>query len=196
MCTTSPAGFAAAGLSQRIMASGALLPRTMAFRTGMRSMHFVEATVLAKQTGMLCAALPRSDTWGAVARGFAADAGRAGTAGGGTALHAASSSGAAAPLPGARDCDDAIEQYSRARSSYRSRMAPPSTYRTATQRAVDVVLALLRGTGVVLAWLARLPGQVWSLRTWSREDWGTWWAGVKKVTREEAHHYWVRTEMK
>jgi hypothetical protein len=48
-----------------------------------------------------------------------------------------------APL---QDCDDAIESYTRTRSAYTSNLAPPSSYRTAGQRIMD----LTRGAGVAL----------------------------------------------
>lgn len=96
-----------------------------------------------------------------------------------------------APLPGAQDCDEAIEEYARARSSYQN-LRPPSTYRTASQRVMDVLMGTYKGTMVVLRWLVRLPGQLYGLSKWSRDDWSSWWAKAKKVIRDEAHHYWVR----
>jgi hypothetical protein len=52
--------------------------------------------------------------------------------------------------------------------------------------------ALVSGTIGVLGWTVAVPGRLWSLRTWSRDDWSSWWAGVKKTVKDEAHHYWVR----
>eukprot|EP00878_Enallax_costatus_P041516 GHUV01048318.1.p1 GENE.GHUV01048318.1~~GHUV01048318.1.p1 ORF type:complete len:249 (+),score=45.91 GHUV01048318.1:648-1394(+) len=98
---------------------------------------------------------------------------------------------AAKPLPGAQDCDDAIEHYARARSLYQGNLAPPSTYRTATQRVIDIFVASVRGVTSVLGWTVRLPGKLYSLTTWSRDDWSTWWTGMKKTIKDEAHHYWV-----
>lgn len=95
------------------------------------------------------------------------------------------------PLPGAQDCDDAIEQYARARSIYQGNLAPPSTYRTATQRIIDLFAASARGVISVLGWIVRLPGQLYLLTSWSRDDWSTWWTGMKKTIKDEAHHYWV-----
>jgi len=43
----------------------------------------------------------------------------------------------------------------------------------------------------VLSWCGALPGKLWALTSWSRDDWSRWWASVKKVAKEEAHHYWV-----
>lgn len=97
------------------------------------------------------------------------------------------------PLPGAQDCDDAIEHYARARSLYEGNLAPPSTYRTATQRIIDLFVATGRGVITVLGWTVRLPGNLYSLTKWSRDDWSTWWAGLKKTVKDEAHHYWVST---
>lgn len=93
-------------------------------------------------------------------------------------------------LPDAEDCDEAIEVYTRTRSAYYSR-APPSTYRTTSQRLMDVLGATFRVTVGVLGWTVSVPGKLWSLRKWSRDDWSGWWAGVKKMVKEEAHHYWV-----
>jgi len=90
-----------------------------------------------------------------------------------------------------QDCDEAIEVYTRTRSAYYSR-APPSTYRTTSQRLMDVLGATFRVTVGVLGWTVSVPGKLWSLRKWSRDDWSGWWAGVKKMVKEEAHHYWVR----
>lgn len=95
-----------------------------------------------------------------------------------------------APLPGAQDCDEAIEHYARARSSYQN-LRPPSTYKTATQRVVDLVVATFKGTIMVLGWVVRLPLHLYSLSKWSRDDWSSWWAKAKKTVKDEAHHYWV-----
>lgn len=51
---------------------------------------------------------------------------------------------------------------------------------------------LMNATIAVLGWCVAVPGKLWSLRKWSRDDWSAWWAHVKKVTKDEAHHYWVR----
>jgi hypothetical protein len=101
------------------------------------------------------------------------------------------SSSSPVPLPDAEDCDEAIEHYARARSSYQ-RLTPPSTYKTASQRVVDVVTAGLRGSVLLLGWVARLPLKLARLATWSRDDWSAWWAKAKKTVKDEAHHYWVR----
>lgn len=93
-------------------------------------------------------------------------------------------------LPDAEDCDEAIESYTRTRSAYYN-LAPPSTYRTASQRLMDALSATFKVTIGVLGWVVSVPGKVWSLRKWSRDDWTGWWAGVKKTVKEEAHHYWV-----
>lgn len=90
-----------------------------------------------------------------------------------------------------QDCDEAIESYTRTRSAYYN-LAPPSTYRTASQRFMDALTATFKVTVGVLGWVVSVPGKVWSLRTWSRDDWSGWWAGIKKTVKEEAHHYWVR----
>jgi hypothetical protein len=95
------------------------------------------------------------------------------------------------PLPDAEDCDEAIEHYARARSSYQ-RLTPPSTYRTASQRVMDLVTAGLKGTVLLLGWVVRLPVKLARLATWSRDDWSAWWAKTKKTVKDEAHHYWVR----
>lgn len=94
-------------------------------------------------------------------------------------------------LPDAEDCDEAIEHYARARSSYQ-RLTPPSTYKTASQRVVDIITAGLKGTVMVLGWVVQLPVKLARLATWSREDWSGWWAKAKKTVKDEAHHYWVR----
>jgi len=96
----------------------------------------------------------------------------------------------ASPLPGAQDCDEAIEQYERTRTSYKN-LAPPSTYRTASQRVWDVLAGTAKMTIAILGWCASVPGKLWGLTKWSRDDWSSWWANVKKVTKDEAHHYWV-----
>jgi hypothetical protein len=96
------------------------------------------------------------------------------------------------PLPDAEDCDEAIEHYARARSSYQ-RLTPPSTYRTASQRVMDLVTAGLKGTVLLLGWVVRLPVKMARLATWSRDDWSAWWAKTKKTVKDEAHHYWVRS---
>lgn len=57
---------------------------------------------------------------------------------------------------------------------------------------MDALGATVRVTVGVLGWMVSVPGKLWSLRTWSRDDWSGWWAGVKKTVKEEAHHYWVR----
>ncbi|WIA07926.1 hypothetical protein OEZ85_007404 [Tetradesmus obliquus] len=93
-------------------------------------------------------------------------------------------------LPDAEDCDEAIEHYARARSSYQ-RLTPPSTYKTASQRVVDIITAGLKGTVMVLGWVVQLPVKLARLATWSREDWSGWWAKAKKTVKDEAHHYWV-----
>lgn len=95
------------------------------------------------------------------------------------------------PLPGAQDCDDAIEHYSRARSLYQGNLAPPSSYKTATQRVIDIFVGIIRGTISLLGWVVQLPAKLFLLSRWSRNDWSTWWAGAKKVMKDEAHHYWV-----
>jgi hypothetical protein len=101
-----------------------------------------------------------------------------------------SSSSSPVPLPDAEDCDEAIEHYARARSSYQ-RLAPPSTYKTASQRVVDILGAGLKGSVALLGWVVRLPVKLARLATWSRDDWSAWWAKAKKTVKEEAHHYWV-----
>lgn len=57
---------------------------------------------------------------------------------------------------------------------------------------MDALTATFKVTVGVLGWVVSVPGKVWSLRTWSRDDWTGWWAGIKKTVKEEAHHYWVR----
>jgi hypothetical protein len=96
------------------------------------------------------------------------------------------------PLPDAEDCDEAIEHYARARSSYQ-RLAPPSTYKTASQRVMDLFTAGLKGTVALLGWVVQLPVKLARLAMWSRDDWSAWWAKTKKTVKDEAHHYWVRT---
>jgi hypothetical protein len=93
------------------------------------------------------------------------------------------------PLLPLQDCDEVIESYTRTRSAYN--LAPPSTYRTASQRLMDVVSATFKVTVGVLGWVVSVPGKLWSLRKWSRDDWSGWWSGIKKTVKEEAHHYWV-----
>jgi hypothetical protein len=90
-----------------------------------------------------------------------------------------------------QDCDDAIESFTRTRSAYYN-LAPPSTYRTASQRFVDLISSTFKMTIGVLGWMVSVPGKLWSLRQWSRDDWSGWWGGIKKTVKEEAHHYWVR----
>jgi hypothetical protein len=89
-----------------------------------------------------------------------------------------------------QDCDEAIESYTRTRSAYYN-LAPPSTYRTASQRIMDIISSTLKVTVGVLGWVASVPGKLWSLRKWSRDDWSGWYAGIKKTVKDEAHHYWV-----
>lgn len=84
----------------------------------------------------------------------------------------------------------AIEHYSRARDSY-TRLVPPPSYRTATQRAWELVAGAGRGVLAVCRWLVALPGALLGLARWSRDDWSAWWAKVKKVAKEEGQHYWV-----
>lgn len=89
-----------------------------------------------------------------------------------------------------QDCDEVIESYTRTRSAYYN-LAPPSTYRTASQRIMDLISGTFKVTVGVLGWVVSVPGKLWSLRKWSRDDWSGWWSGMKKVVKEEAHHYWV-----
>jgi hypothetical protein len=89
-----------------------------------------------------------------------------------------------------QDCDEAIESYTRTRSAYYN-LAPPSTYRTASQRIMDVISGTFKVTIGVLGWIASVPGKLWLLRKWSRDDWSGWYAGIKKTVKDEAHHYWV-----
>jgi hypothetical protein len=49
-------------------------------------------------------------------------------------------------------------------------------------------------TFAILGWCASVPGKLWGLTKWSRDDWSSWWVNVKKVTKDEAHHYWVSRE--
>ena len=68
---------------------------------------------------------------------------------------------------------------------------PPSTYRTAGQRAKDLLSALVNAVIVALRWTLALPGKIWALRLKSREEWAADWAKAKKTIKHEAHHYWV-----
>ena len=93
-------------------------------------------------------------------------------------------------LPGAQECDEAIEDYTQARLRYKS-LRVPSTYKTASQRVLETAAAVWTGTLAVLRWVLSVPSKLWALRLKSREDWANSWANVKKTVKEEAHHYWV-----
>lgn len=95
------------------------------------------------------------------------------------------------PSPDAKECDEAIESYQRARSTYTANLRYPSSYRTATERVVDIITGVFRGTVSVLRYIASIPSKLWALRLKSREDWAQTWVHTKKVVKEEAHHYWV-----
>jgi hypothetical protein len=69
---------------------------------------------------------------------------------------------------------------------------PPSTYRTAGQRAKDILSALVNAVIVTVRFTFSLPGRLWALRLKSREQWAADWAKAKKTIKHEAHHYWVR----
>jgi hypothetical protein len=56
---------------------------------------------------------------------------------------------------------------------------------------VDLISSTFKMTIGVLGWMVSVPGKLWSLRQWSRDDWSGWWGGIKKTVKEEAHHYWV-----
>jgi hypothetical protein len=93
-------------------------------------------------------------------------------------------------LPGAQECDEAIEDYTKARLTYKN-LRVPSTYKTASQRVFETAAAVWTGTLAVLHWVLSVPAKLWALRLKSREDWARSWANVKKTVKEEAHHYWV-----
>jgi hypothetical protein len=56
---------------------------------------------------------------------------------------------------------------------------------------MDLITGTFKVTVGVLGWVVSVPGKVWSLRKWSRDDWSGWWSGIKKTVKDEAHHYWV-----
>ena len=101
-----------------------------------------------------------------------------------------SSSPAGAGLPDAAECDEAIKEYQEVRTA-----RLPSTYRTAGQRAKDLLSALVNGVIVAVQFLLALPGKIWALRLKSREQWAADWASAKKTIKHEAHHYWVGTKL-
>jgi LETM1 and EF-hand domain-containing protein 1 len=126
------------------------------------------------------------------------------------------------PTPSADECDTALATYDAARSQQQQRsaarraaaasssssagdadLAPgdsrgrrlPSTYKTTSQRLLEIVRATLSGLIAAGRWIACVPSKVASLARWSRADWSAWWGRTKKVVREEAHHYWVGTKL-
>ena len=68
---------------------------------------------------------------------------------------------------------------------------PPSSYRTAGQRAKDLLSTLVNAVIVTVRFTFSLPARVWALRLKSREEWAADWAKVKTTVKHEAHHYWV-----
>jgi len=99
------------------------------------------------------------------------------------------------PPPSADECDTALATYDAARSQQHSRRRLPSTYKTTSQRALELVRATLSGLIAAGRWLACLPTRVASLSRWSRSDWAAWWGRTRKVVREEAHHYWLGSKL-
>jgi LETM1 and EF-hand domain-containing protein 1, mitochondrial len=124
--------------------------------------------------------------------------------------------------PSADECDSALATYDAAREQQQQRSAArraaaaaaasssaavegaapgdgrrrvPSTYKTTSQRLLELVRATLSGLIAGGRWLACAPKKAAALARWSRADWSAWWGRTKKVVREEAHHYWLGTKL-
>jgi len=73
----------------------------------------------------------------------------------------------------------------------RTSRRPPSTYRTAGQRAKDLAAALVNAVILTIRFCLSVPGKLWALRLKTREQWAADWASAKKTIKHEAQHYWV-----